>query len=44
MMVHTVVDGTFRQTNLTNEPSEYLTKRGAAPFRNRAHASARARR
>ena len=26
-MVHTVVDGTYRQTNLTNEPSEYLTKR-----------------
>ena len=28
-MVHTVVDGTFRQTNLTNESSEYLTKREA---------------
>ena len=26
-MVHTVVDGTYRQTNLTNEPSEYLAKR-----------------
>ncbi|HXT74771.1 MAG TPA: DUF899 family protein [Candidatus Eisenbacteria bacterium] len=26
-MVHTIVDGTFRQTNLTNEPSEYLAKR-----------------
>jgi predicted dithiol-disulfide oxidoreductase (DUF899 family) len=26
-MVHTVVDGTFRQTNLSNESSEYLTKR-----------------
>ena len=26
-MVHTVVDGTFRQTNLTNEPSEYLARR-----------------
>jgi predicted dithiol-disulfide oxidoreductase (DUF899 family) len=26
-MVHTVVDGTFRQTNLTNESSEYLAKR-----------------
>jgi predicted dithiol-disulfide oxidoreductase (DUF899 family) len=26
-MVHTTVDGTFRQTNLTNESSEYLTKR-----------------
>jgi hypothetical protein len=26
-IVHTTVDGTFRQTNLTNEPSEYLTKR-----------------
>jgi predicted dithiol-disulfide oxidoreductase (DUF899 family) len=26
-MVHTTVDGTFRQTNLTNEPSEYLAKR-----------------
>src|SRR5437868_4008666 len=26
-MVHTVVDGTFRQTNLTNESAEYLTKR-----------------
>jgi predicted dithiol-disulfide oxidoreductase (DUF899 family) len=28
-MVHTVVDGTYRQTNLTNESSEYLTKREA---------------
>ena len=26
-MVHKVVDGTFRQTNLTNESSEYLAKR-----------------
>jgi len=26
-MVHTVVDGTFRQTNLTDESSEYLAKR-----------------
>jgi predicted dithiol-disulfide oxidoreductase (DUF899 family) len=26
-MVHTVVDGTFRQTNLTDESSEYLIKR-----------------
>lgn len=26
-MVHTTVDGAFRQTNLTNESSEYLTKR-----------------
>src|SRR5438270_13994534 len=26
-MVHTVVDGTFRLTNLTNESSEYLAKR-----------------
>jgi predicted dithiol-disulfide oxidoreductase (DUF899 family) len=26
-MVHTVVDGAFRQTNLTNESSEYLRKR-----------------
>lgn len=26
-MVHTVIDGTFRQTNLTNESSEYLTRR-----------------
>jgi predicted dithiol-disulfide oxidoreductase (DUF899 family) len=26
-MVHTMVDGTFRQTNLTNESSEYLAKR-----------------
>src|SRR5438874_2830260 len=26
-MVNTVVDGTFRQTNLTNESSEYLAKR-----------------
>jgi len=26
-MVHTIVDGTFRQTNLTNESSEYLRKR-----------------
>jgi len=26
-MVHKIVDGTFRQTNLTNESSEYLAKR-----------------
>jgi len=26
-MVNTVVDGTYRQTNLTNESSEYLAKR-----------------
>lgn len=26
-MIHTIVDGTFRQTNLTNESSEYLAKR-----------------
>jgi predicted dithiol-disulfide oxidoreductase (DUF899 family) len=26
-MVHTIVDGTFRQTNLTNESSDYLAKR-----------------
>jgi predicted dithiol-disulfide oxidoreductase (DUF899 family) len=26
-MVHTIVDGTFRQTNLANESSEYLAKR-----------------
>ncbi|MGA8556289.1 MAG: DUF899 family protein [Candidatus Acidiferrales bacterium] len=26
-MVHTIVDGAFRQTNLTNESSEYLAKR-----------------
>jgi predicted dithiol-disulfide oxidoreductase (DUF899 family) len=26
-MVHTVVDGTYRQTNLTNESSEYLASR-----------------
>ena len=26
-MVHTVVDGTYRQTNLTNESSEYLARR-----------------
>src|SRR5215510_10124322 len=26
-MVHTTVDGTFRQTNLTNESAEYLAKR-----------------
>ena len=26
-MVHTMVEGTFRQTNLGNEPREYLTKR-----------------
>jgi predicted dithiol-disulfide oxidoreductase (DUF899 family) len=26
-MVHTVIDGTYRQTNLTNESSEYLAKR-----------------
>jgi predicted dithiol-disulfide oxidoreductase (DUF899 family) len=26
-MVHEIVDGTFRQTNLTNESSEYLAKR-----------------
>ncbi|SRR6266545_3258369 len=27
MMVHTVIDGTFRQTNLTTESSECLAKR-----------------
>ena len=26
-MVHTIVDGAFRQTNLANESSEYLAKR-----------------
>jgi predicted dithiol-disulfide oxidoreductase (DUF899 family) len=26
-MVHTVVDGTYRQTNLTNESADYLAKR-----------------
>ena len=26
-MVHTIVDGTFRQTNLTNDSSEYLARR-----------------
>jgi predicted dithiol-disulfide oxidoreductase (DUF899 family) len=26
-MVHEIIDGTFRQTNLTNESSEYLAKR-----------------
>src|ERR1700743_2801190 len=26
-MVHAVVDGTYRQTNLTNESPEYLAKR-----------------
>jgi predicted dithiol-disulfide oxidoreductase (DUF899 family) len=26
-MVHEIVDGTYRQTNLTNESEEYLTKR-----------------
>jgi len=26
-MVHTIVDGTYRQTNLTNESSEYLARR-----------------
>src|ERR1035438_3671336 len=26
-MVHEIVDGTFRQTNLTNESSRYLAKR-----------------
>jgi len=26
-MVHTIVDGTYRQTNLTNESPEYLAKR-----------------
>lgn len=26
-MVHTIVEGTFRQTNLTNESSEYLAQR-----------------
>jgi hypothetical protein len=26
-MVHEIVDGTYRQTNLTNESSEYLAKR-----------------
>jgi predicted dithiol-disulfide oxidoreductase (DUF899 family) len=27
MMVNTIVDGTYRQTNLTNESAEYLVKR-----------------
>src|SRR5580704_2162879 len=31
-MVHTSVDGTFRQTNLTNESSEYLRKREELRF------------
>ena len=26
-MINTIVDGTFRQTNLTTESSEYLAKR-----------------
>ena len=26
-MVHTIIEGTYRQTNLTNESSEYLAKR-----------------
>src|SRR6476659_1081091 len=26
-MVHETIEGTFRQTNLTNEPAEYLAKR-----------------
>src|SRR5277367_2870320 len=26
-MVHTIVDGAFRQTNLTNESSDYLANR-----------------
>jgi len=26
-MVHTIVDETYRQTNLTSESSEYLAKR-----------------
>jgi predicted dithiol-disulfide oxidoreductase (DUF899 family) len=26
-MVHEIVDGTYRQTNLTNEPADYLAKR-----------------
>src|SRR5882724_8519139 len=26
-MINTIIDGTFRQTNLTNESSEYLAKR-----------------
>ena len=26
-MVNTIVDGTYRQTNLSNESSEYLAKR-----------------
>lgn len=26
-MVHTIVDGTYRQTNLANEPADYLRKR-----------------
>jgi predicted dithiol-disulfide oxidoreductase (DUF899 family) len=26
-MVHTTIDGTFRQTNLSNEPADYLAKR-----------------
>ena len=26
-MVHEMIDGTYRQTNLTNEPAEYLAGR-----------------
>src|SRR5580700_2770773 len=31
-MVHTIVDGTFRQTNLVNESREYLAKREELRF------------
>src|SRR5271168_4229005 len=31
-MVNTIVDGTFRQTNLTNESSDYLAKREELRF------------
>lgn len=33
LMVQTIVDGSFRQTNLNNESSEYLAKRSSAPRR-----------
>ena len=29
MMVHEIIDGTYRQTNLPNESAEYLAKREA---------------
>lgn len=38
-MVHEMIKGTFRQTNLPNESAEYLSKREELLGRNRVDAS-----